>query len=346
MLARAALFVFVALLVVRTAVAAEEPAPAAAPAAVATTSPAVAPSADREEVPLPEGRILNGHVFMPSATVPGALTTTSFASYLLVAYGKTTAPPFTIGDKTYQGSFDYAGIGAILGYEYAFLRYFSARFSINEIVYSGINGSSAIVVGTALATGGTLGLTASLPIGDSLRVGLLFDAGFQPGLALTIASGLQTIINNCKQGSSNCTVGDNSIFGMNNAITVQPALAANWAPWRPLGFTANVAYLHVSQDRNNGTFSGDAVSLAGAADFDFLAISKVPIGLQLQFNYTAPISGTGLQHVTDLGGGIFYTGRKNLALGLQLVSRRFAVQPNVDVSWDTFLSTVGLRYYW
>ena len=42
---------------------------------------------------------------------------------------------------------------------------------------------------------------------------------------------------------------------------------------------------------------------------------------------------------TDLGGGIFYTGRKDLAAGVQFVSRRFAVVPNVDVSWKTYLAT-------
>ena len=49
---------------------------------------------------------------------------------------------------------------------------------------------------------------------------------------------------------------------------------------------------------------------------------------------------------TDLGGGIFYTGRKDLAAGVQFVSRRFAVVPNVDVSWKTYLATMGLRYFW
>jgi hypothetical protein len=337
--ARTALLLLGVLLVAHTAAAAEESVPAAAP-----SPPAAAASRDLDERSVPEGRVLNGHVFMPSTTVQGALTTTSFGSFLVVGKGKTSGS-LQVGDKLYSGSFDYAGVGAILGYEYAFLRYFSARLTINEVVYSGINGSSAIVVGTALAAGGALGLTASLPVGDSLRLGVLFDAGIAPGLALTIGNGIKTVIQNCKAGD--CNLGDdNGVFGMNNAVTIQPALAANWAPWRPLGFTANLAYLHVSQDRNNGTFTGEAVSLGTAADFDFLALSKVPIGLQLAFSWTAPINGTGLQHVTDLGGGIFYTGREHLALGLQLVSRRFAVQPTVDVSWSTFLSTVGLRYYW
>jgi hypothetical protein len=44
--------------------------------------------------------------------------------------------------------------------------------------------------------------------------------------------------------------------------------------------------------------------------------------------------------------GIFYTARKDLSAGFQLVSRRFAVTPQVNVSWSTFIATAGLRYFW
>ena len=299
-----------------------------------------------QQVPRPEGRILNGHVFMPSATVPGALVTTSFASYLLAGLGSTTGS-FTIGDRSFNGTYDYGAIGAILGYEYAFGRYFSARLSINDVIYSGINGESAFAVGTQMQFGATLGVTASMPVGDAFRVGVLLDAGSVPGLALTIGSGLRAIVDRCNQG--NCTVGNGDIFSTRNAKTIQPAVAANWAVSRALGVTGNVAYVHVSQDQNaGGTLTGDALSLGLASDFDFRAIGWAPIGLMVQFNWTAPFGGDApsLQHVTDLGGGIFYTGRDNLALGVQLVARRFAVQPTVNVTWSTYITTVGLRYYW
>jgi hypothetical protein len=53
-----------------------------------------------------------------------------------------------------------------------------------------------------------------------------------------------------------------------------------------------------------------------------------------------------LNRFTDLGGGLFYTGRRNLSLGIQFVDRRFRVAPDVDVSWSTFIAQIGLRYYW
>ena len=316
--------------------------PLVATLALMSAGPVLAQVSPMVENSAPPGRILNGHVFLPSASVPGALTTTSFGTFLEMAYGSTTGSA-QVGDTLYSGSFNYAGVGAILGFEYAFLDHFSARLTINELVYSGINGTSAIVVGTSVATAAALGFTATLPVGETLKLGLLVDGGIGPGLALTIGNGLRTLVDNCRQG--NCSVTEDSIFGLNNVFQIQPALAMNWAPVRSFGVTANVSYAFVTQQRNNGDFSGQAFGLGVALDFDFKAVSDVPIGLQGVFTWVAPTSGGGLQHVSDLGGGIFYTGRPHLALGLQIVARRFKVQPQVNVGWSAVLATIGLRYY-
>ncbi len=350
MMPHALLVALLALLTVASTAAADEqdttsttvPADAPTTAAPSARTPEGEPLVPRE-ADAPPRRVLNGHIFMPSAAVPGALTTTSFAAYLVTVYGKTSGSA-QIGDQLYSGNFDYAGVGAVLGYEYAFLDYFSARLQITELVYSGINGSSALVIGTSVQTAGKIGVTASLPIGDSLKLALLVDGGIGPGLALTIGSGINSIIKGCQQG--NCNAGTGEIFQTQNSFTFQPAIAMNWAPWRPFGVTANLSYAFVTQNLNAGSVSGHAFGLGVALDFDFYAISNVPIGLQAVFTWTAPTSGTFLQHVSDLGGGIFYTGRPHLALGLQIVARRFKVQPGVDVSWSTWLATVGLRYYW
>ena len=75
-------------------------------------------------------------------------------------------------------------------------------------------------------------------------------------------------------------------------------------------------------------------------------MSRVPVGLQLTWSSLIPVSGEDNQRYTDVGGGLFYTGRKDLSLGLQLAVRRFAVVPEVEVSWSTVVAMIGLRYYW
>jgi len=289
------------------------------------------------------GRTLNEHRFLPAADVPWPFTVTSLTSYLLLGYGETTSQ-FTIRNQTFGGTREYAAAGGFLAYEYAFLDYFSARAHLSETIFSGINGGSALAVGTQVQIGFGFGATASLPIGDTLRVGFLLDYDTVPRLGLTVAAGLRSIADSCQQPSG-CVIDTSKIFGSTNVHTLSPALAASWAPLRGLGLTANVAYQHVTSSGDT-TVEGDVFYVGGAVDYDFGDISSVPVGLQVQAAWTAPFSGSGISHVTDFGGGIWYTGRKDLAAGVQLVSRRFAVTPNVDVTWKTFIATMGLRYFW
>jgi hypothetical protein len=318
---------------------AAEPIRAAEPGTATTEAAAPTTAVDSAR-----GRVLNGHVFMPAVAVQGALVTTSFQSALLVGYGSTTAT-FNVSDQVLSGTFEYAGIGAVLGYEYAFTDNLSVRLAMTELIFSGTTGRSAIVVGTQLQGGIGAGLTFSLPVGNTLRVGALFDASAAPNFGLTIGNGLSAVIDTCGTPAG-CDLGAGGFFQKKNVVQLQPALAANWAPFPALGVTGNVSYINATQHLNGTDFTGDALAVAVALDFDFRAISSVPIGLQAQFSWTAPNGGSALQHVSDFGGGIFYTGRKNLALGLQVIDRRFGVTPDVDVSWKTFLANVGLRYYW
>jgi len=311
--------------------------------APATTSDAAARS-DAEDHPPTEGRILNGHTFMPATDVRAPFTVTSFGSFMNIGYG-TTSGTFQVGDRVFNQGFDYALFGATIDYELALLRYFSARLALNPNVFSGVNGNSAIVVGSSVQVGVSAGLTASIPLGDAIRVGVLLDTTFGPNLALAFGQGLRAVINSC-QRPSGCVIDTGQVFNVVHVFTLQSAGAVSWAPLPALGLTANLAYLYATETDSGSSFHGDAVVPAFAADLDFGRIWSVPIGIQFQFRWIAPFSGTQLQHITDLGGGLFYTGRQDLAAGLQLIVRRTAVSNNVDVSFSNLLATIGLRYYW
>lgn len=312
-----------------------------ASAQVPTSVPAQAPAPAAQSA---EGRTLAGHTFIPSAVVPGPLVTTSFGSWLLLAVGSASGNA-QVGDRFLSGTYTYAGVGAQLGYEYAFGSHFSARLLVDESMYSGIDGPSVLTVGTKFQAGGSLGVTAAFRPLESLQVGVLLDAGTTPGLALTIGLGIRGLIERCEAGD--CTVGDTDKFvGLNNVAFVKPALAAAWTPWKPLGITANVAWQYASQKRNDGDFTGSATTFAAAADLDLRHVWNVPIGLQFAGSYTTAFPGTDITGVAQLGGGIFYTGRENLSLGLQAVARRFKIQPGLDLTWGGNLATIGLRYFW
>ncbi len=322
------------------------PALAAAAAFAPVDAPGEEPAGASREEPAREpgaGRTLNGHRFMPSAAVAQPFATTSLGSFLLVGVGSTTGR-VQVGQRTFAGTYDYAGLGGVLSYEQAFLDHFSARVAIQDFIYSGINGESALVVGSGMQAGGAVGATATFQLGDSVRAGVLLDVGYAPNLALTIASGVSSIVDSCA-GPQGCVVEPGQVFAVRRVLTVQPVAAVSWAPLRSLGVTA-AAGLLAATTSGETQVDGQAIVAGGAVDFDFLTVSSVPIGLLAQCNLTAPVSGSGLESVLDVGGGIYYTGRKDLSAGVQILVRRFALTPSLDVSWSTILAALGLRYYW
>jgi len=306
------------------------------------------------ETPRPEGRELGGHVFMPALGLVMPFATTSFGTYLLLGAGTTqgsitvqlpgTPPP---PPQTFNGTVTYAAIGGALGYELEVLRGVSARVKLSETLYSGTTGAAAAVVGTNARIGLGVGLTAGITLGDSARVAAVFDASYAPRMGLLLGPAVKSAYESCSAGASDCQFDFGQLFEQENVLQLEPGVAASWAPLRSIGVTGNLTWAHASIDtKSSGTLNQDGVSVGAAVDFDFKAVSSVPVGLQVTWNSLIPISGGADSRFTDLGGGLFYTGRKDLSLGLQVINRRFRVDPAVDVSWSTFLATIGLRYYW
>jgi len=293
---------------------------------------------------------------MPTLGIQGPFAITSFGTFLTLGQGSTVGfvtiqlpgspPP---APSTYSGNIEYVAIGGVLTYEYEFLRGVSARVGLSESLYSSTTGASLAVVGTNIRLGFGAGVTAGLTLGESVRLAAVFDVTSAPRLGLLLGPAINSAIESCRTGLTSCEFDFGQLFQQQNVLELQPGLAASWAPHRSLGLTANLSYAHSSIEvtgANAGTSSTGGVSLGVAADFDFMGVSKVPVGLQLTWNSLIPVSGERTSRFTDVGGGLFYTGRKDLSLGLQLFVRRFQVVPAVEVSWTTVLAMVGLRYFW
>jgi hypothetical protein len=323
---------------------AQDQPPAAAtaprPAEIAATSPR------------PAGRELGGHIYMPVLGIVGPFATTSFGTFLTMGAGSTQGSltlqvPGSSQPQTFNGKVSYAALGGIVGFEFAFLRDVSARVLITETLYTGTTGAAAAVVGTNARLGGNLGLTAGLPIGHSVRVAGVFDMNYVPRFGLLLGPAVKDAYDSCSTGLTDCRFDFGKLFQQQNVLRLTPGLAAAWTPTKSLGLTANVSYSYSSVDtKGSGVVNEGAMSFGAALDFDFRSITTVPVGLQALWNTEATLEEGGVSSFSDLGGGVFYTGRKELALGLQLVTRRFRVVPQVDVSWNTIMAMAGLRYYW
>lgn len=294
-----------------------------------------------EPEPLSGGRVLNGHRFLPADTLPMPFATTSFGSSMLLLIGGSTSS-LTVGNIDLSADLTYAGTGGVLRYEYSFLDHFALRAGAATLIFSGTNGRSALAIGSSVVVGVDAGATATISLGNTARLSLLFDFNFGPNVALTIGSGVRALLDSCAS-ETGCDVSSAGILNVITSANYRPSLSAAWSPWRPLGLVAFGGFSLTTTDSDALT-TGGAMTVGGTADFDFMTWS-VPIGLQVLASHIAPVMGTALRTSTDVGGGVYYTGKKELAVGIQVVARRFAVRENVNVSWGT-LATIGLRYYW
>jgi hypothetical protein len=291
---------------------------------------------------------------MPLLGFVGPFATTSFGTFLTAGAGTTTGSvtlqlPGASAPQTFTGSVSYAAIGGVIGFEFAFLRDFSARVLLSETLYSGTTGAAAAVVGTNARLGGDLGLTGGLPIGKSVRVSGVFDLNYAPRFGILLGPAIKYTYDTCAMGSGDCRFDFGKLFQQQNVLRVTPGVAAAWTPTKSVGLIGNFSYSYSSLETtgsSSSSVSSGALSFGVAADFDLHKLTPVPLGIQASVNTETNITSKDISSFTDLGGGIFYTGRDDLALGLQIVDRRFRVVPEVNVSWSTFVTSIGLRYYW
>src|SRR5262249_45302478 len=149
---------------------------------------------------------------------------------------------------------------------------------------SGLDGQSAAVVGSNARLGGDFGITAGLPIGKSVRVAAVADVSYVPRLGLLLGPAIEQTFSNCSQGAQNCKFDLGLLFQQRNVFQFQPGVAAAWAPHKSLGVTGSVSYVYDSiSTKNAATLTQGGISLGVGLDFDFMGISRVPVGLQLMW---------------------------------------------------------------
>src|SRR5512137_1932605 len=150
----------------------DQPVPAAS--ATPAASPAPEPPRDR--------RLLNGHDFLPSVvSAPG--------------------PTYRLnGDPTGETrTYSWGGMGQAIRFQTVFLDQLAIRGNLTTSLASGIDGWSALVVGTSVQAGVGLGAEWSMAFGQSVRLGASLDVDSTPQLNLLVAA---AIFNAIKTGGT------------------------------------------------------------------------------------------------------------------------------------------------
>jgi hypothetical protein len=327
------------------------PAPGAAAAPAATSSAetaatvVVTPAAEKSH------RELAGHLFLPSHLIQDPFSVTSFGSYFGVATGEARGPelvdpgppPVFAPDAKWYG---YTGLAQQFDLNVRIIEYLSARLLLAAGAYQGTGSGSALVVGTNIKALGDIELKGSLPLGEHVRLGLSAGAAYGPVYNILILEGVRKIIDACRSdpNSPDCTINAGDFLQETDTVTWNATLSAAWAPWPFLGFMGNVQYLNPRSTGSN-VVSQNGLKLAAAAEFDAKPlVSWLPLGVSLVYNIVTPLGSGGVTTTQNTGFGLFYTGRKDLALGIEIDWQQGRLESSL-VSQAT-AAWVDFRYYW
>jgi hypothetical protein len=308
--------------------------------AIALVSAALLPVAAFAAAPssADDPRALDGHRFLVSHLIEDPFSATSFGMNLAYGTGqakgpgldRTTDPPtITASAKWY----DYVTIAEQLDYTLRILENLSARLGVIGGVRQGAGEGSGLVVGTNFSANVILGLKGSLPVSKNLRLSLSTNVSYGPNMNLLILQGIRE----AAAAGGDWTAAD--MFKDRRSTTVAVTTAAAWAPRPWLGFIANASYLHAKSQTIEES-SQNGYSFAGLAELDALPLWKWPIGANFGYRRI----GGNLATQDEWGGGFYYTGRKNLSLGLEVDKVEGRLE--TELKSKQKLAFINFRYYW
>ncbi len=308
-----------------------------------------APSATTATAPAPAeklGRELNGHLFMPSHIIEDPFSYTAFAMFFGLGSGNALGPevqllpPAIIGEKWYG----YTGLGLGMLMNVRILEYLSARALLNTTAYLGTGSGAALTIGTSARITGAVGVKGSLPVGDNWRFAATLDVSYGPVYSLLLVNGLVDALNNCRANPSQCTIDLGSGFQTINTVTWLGGLSGSWAPTPYLGFTGNVQFIAPTKT-GDASIAQNGMTFAGAGEFDFLPLVRwLPLGVNVAYQLTSGVGGNKVPTANEAGFGFYYTGRPNLALGVE-IDWKWSTLETQQTSTAT-LAWVNFRYYW
>ncbi|HZX97120.1 MAG TPA: hypothetical protein VFE90_21570 [Myxococcales bacterium] len=282
--------------------------------------------------------VMDGHLFAPSLLVDTPFRTTTFKLGILYGVGDATGPKYDInGNVIGQATYSFGDFGQTFRYEYAFSEWFSAGVVVLTNLYTGLDGPSVVSVGAQLGLGFGARVKAGHRFGP-VETAVLVDVSTAPEFGVLVVAALLKAL-------QDHVIEPGAAFQSTHTLTVTPSAVVSWAPWPALGLTANVAYVYKSLRLSGENIANQGgIQFAGLADFDFGKISKVPVGLLATYRILAPLGSDGVSRIEDVSGGIFYSARPELGLGLEIGWRSFTIRQ--PLASTVVLAQLGLQYYW
>jgi hypothetical protein len=312
---------------------AQAPPPAPPPAA----APETAPEETRHWK-----RAINGHLFIPSLVVADPFLATTFSLTTGAGYAWFDGPGFDMrGDVNMarQDSYVAEQLSVKASFQANLLRWWAFRAGGGGGVAAGADGKSALVLGAQVPLDVALGTTVSWQLGRFIRLGGMFDFDYQYSKVVTPLAAVRSSFLAGQADTTNAVIQGSSYF-------VEPGAAVAFAPFRALGLVATFQYLWVGTDIATLNPTANNLVFGVSAQVDLRPIwHRVPIGVIASYRASVPVANSGPESDThDLEGGVYYTGRDSLVLGLVAQGRWLPVRQFFFGS--EILATFVIRYYW
>ena len=292
---------------------------------------------------VPSARTLNGHVFQVPSLLLGPFTPWQFGVNTLVGSGTTIAPTYNILGRSIGGQrYTIGSYGEEIGASFRLTPDIALRLDITGTLFSGTSGRGLLFVGGSTQFGLTGGLTAGKNIGHSMRLSFVADFGIQPQYSVLIGNAVLHAVQTGVLSSSGLFSNVERLYG-------SPGLSYAWAPWPAFGLIAEARYIWTHRYSSNTVGTAQGVSLGVGLGLDLEPLIHWPIGFQASYRGDIPAFDTGIAEVHQAGGGIYYTRRVRLQLGLEVNWRRGEIRPPTVLPSLVVNSTTGsivLHYYW
>jgi hypothetical protein len=281
-------------------------------------------------------RALNGHYFLPSQVVPDPFTSTHFGSSLAFGYGRIDATiqnnDGTTQDVQLKVLATQQGLDLQVGMGSAGPASFALRVRAAASAIVGINADSALYYPLSLGYEYGVGFVAK-PWGNRyFQFALALD--FQRGTTYRV-SPLTALQNSLNQGG----LTSSGLLSKSNTTDLAPGLSLAVSPYKVIGLMSSLRYVWEHVD---GGATDHLLDWGLALSLDLNTVLSVPIGLQGVYELVKTYgASTTLQHYG--GGGLWYTGRKDLALGVEVVATK---SNSGGVDQLLIQGQFRLRYYW
>jgi len=323
---------------------------AAVPLAVVMTAGLVSTAAG-QEAERPFRRQLAGHVFLPSAIVKDPFVTTFFRTTTGAgaALGL-DVPIYNLNDSllgTVTGDIAFATLG--FEYQQALGRWFALRASVSGTARLSTSVQALFAEGITAVWGGSLGATARLVQSERWILSATADYSTNNLTKVTpleFAQDLAQFVKDVVEGGGELpdTFPKSDLLTEGAAPELRGGLRAAFAPKAWLGFTALLETGWTdpfeSEERSRGL-----VAVGGTAGIDFGAMDKLPIGLLASVSgQSSGGRGSDVSSGATLWGlGVFYTGRREFSVGVEMTWGRLDQRESAD-KIDAVLGRLLVRY--